>query len=854
MKSVVVSVSCFVLLAPALVADSLEAYHGQPFGVARLTLSQPANGARRTGLSTSRLAGRLMRDPRSAMRFPVMERSGLVSDSDADGTLHSIYFLFDDADSLAFQLKLGQKLKTTVQTDPQIATKFLDRWWKLYVAQAKTNTSSGKSPHDLEQYLVSLLARRYGRATPRLPLPRDYRADNVDDVIAILTGAESLQLAMQKDSLLDSGGKVVKAALPVPPGVAPPPVEIPEVEGAVEIESLATVVPQECYYARFESFEDFQWFRARMGEWGTDLRGLVSASSMDYAIADRLQHQLQLFDEDMATLLESHPLEDLAVIGSDTLFGQGAGIGFVFQPTESGAFQDKMLSLRKQKAADSQAVSFESFRLAGYDSNISLLSTTDNSVRSYYAVVGDHHLVTTSQYILQRFLEVATNGVGSLGGTKEFRFARSLHPASKPQAVFLHLSDPFFRNLVDPAFRIEMTRRARFQTEARQYHLAAMAARSEGVTFDSLDDLRDAGFLTPSFGIYPDGSTMKLVDGQPVNTVRGAAGTMIPVADVSVRTATPREVEGYEAFSVKYRRIWARMDPATIGIAREETDGVEHISMDLHVFPVPAQEYGMINMVLAPPTAKRLSLPPSCLLLLEGDIRFIMEGRAFAGVLDQDIPFQVTKGKVEPVTSALDQHPAFVGGSEGILKLVGSRVADVGVGEYFRSDTIFRDAWGYRSEEYVVEAASKDNIHLVLPHLHVQESARPSQLRLHVGDLSAARMLKFVNAMAWQRTKQIADANEFLPDRLAEQLHVHPSQAWDVTRQVLGGTPVCPFGGEYRLIQRAGGVEADAWRSTEAPDWNEFRLPIFDHVRGAEVELSISRTTLTTHAEIWLGR
>ena len=84
MKSFVSIISCLTLI-PAAVGDSLEAYHAKPFGIGRLTLSQPAKGARRTPLSTTRLADRLQRDRGSVMRYPVAERSGLVGEQEGAG-------------------------------------------------------------------------------------------------------------------------------------------------------------------------------------------------------------------------------------------------------------------------------------------------------------------------------------------------------------------------------------------------------------------------------------------------------------------------------------------------------------------------------------------------------------------------------------------------------------------------------------------------------------------------------------------------------------------------------------------------------------------------------------------------
>ena len=59
---------------------------------------------------------------------------------------------------------------------------------------------------------------------------------------------------------------------------------------------------------------------------------------------------------------------------------------------------------------------------------ISLLATPDNAVHSYYAVDGDFQFVTSSEKLARRFLETAS-GQGSLGGSREFRYARHRHAA-----------------------------------------------------------------------------------------------------------------------------------------------------------------------------------------------------------------------------------------------------------------------------------------------------------------------------------------------------------------------------------------------------------------------------------------
>ena len=95
---------------------------------------------------------------------------------------------------------------------------------------------------------------------------------------------------------------------------------------------------------------------------------------------------------------------------------------------------------------------------------MSFLSTPDNRVRSFYAIDGDYYFVTNSRRLVERFFEAGA-GKDALGGTAEFRFARSLMPISHDYTVFAYLSGEFFRNLVGPQYQIEMVRRLRSAAE-----------------------------------------------------------------------------------------------------------------------------------------------------------------------------------------------------------------------------------------------------------------------------------------------------------------------------------------------------------------------------------------------------
>ena len=76
-----------------------------------------------------------------------------------------------------------------------------------------------------------------------------------------------------------------------------------------------------------------------------------------------------------------------------------------------------------------------------------------------FQTAGPFHLVTNCERLVNRFFE-AGKGDHSLANLEEFRYARGQFP-SEQQDTFLYLSDPFFRNLATPAYRIESLRRMR---------------------------------------------------------------------------------------------------------------------------------------------------------------------------------------------------------------------------------------------------------------------------------------------------------------------------------------------------------------------------------------------------------
>ena len=140
----------------------------------------------------------------------------------------------------------------------------------------------------------------------------------------------------------------------------------------------------------------------------------------------------------------------------------------------------------------------ETVSIAGHD--VSFLSTPDNRLRSFYAVDGEFHLVSTSQAIVQRFYE-AGQGKNALGASTEFQLARRDMPLTREDTIFAYHSSAFFSHLLSPRYQIELTRRLQAVADTELLQLASLAATAEGVAGDSLAELIAGGFLPRGFGV-----------------------------------------------------------------------------------------------------------------------------------------------------------------------------------------------------------------------------------------------------------------------------------------------------------------------------------------------------------------
>ena len=421
---------------------SVDAVAGRPFGVARIEYAPRtgrADAFANGGVRVTEKDGRVL--------YPALEGTAVrrllgALRGDVATTNVSGYFLFRGDAPLELTLHAPKpiKIRITPVSNARVHGRYLRRWWGGYTGAAKKWGREDSYPGQVENYLISMLSRRLDLRPP--VINRGWSTtEQLDSVLGTLLGSESVRIAMQKDRLLSSGANSEPAVEAMPKPVEIRPIEYPEVRGAVKIEPIAMRVPEECLYIRFGTYANFQWIRDAMHAAGTDTRNIISMRGLAYDTNERMQKQLALRETAVGKLFAGTVISDVAIIGTDTFMREGASTGILFEARNSALLGREFNSQRAATMKDDPTIREEKVKIAGHE--VSFLSRPDNRVRSYYAVDGSYHLITTSRYIVERFFDAGA-GRRALGGSKEYRYARSIMPLAREDTVFIYLSDAFF--------------------------------------------------------------------------------------------------------------------------------------------------------------------------------------------------------------------------------------------------------------------------------------------------------------------------------------------------------------------------------------------------------------------------
>jgi hypothetical protein len=873
MKSSIFAAAAIVVLT-ARIAEArveAEALVGRPFGVGQVSI---------TGLDVAIDANRVFIEEKNGRVFYPAVTQGVLgriigqilggpTDRPTGGV--TIYFLFRGDEPLELTVYTPQAVPLAVQPradNPRRFERDLLLWWRQYNLYWRGERAEDNHPPLVSTYLTAMLAQRIGLEPPLIErLQAQEASATTTQSLELMLGMERLRLDALKNTMLGRGDFGERANQPLPPEPTWSPLALPAGAPAVEIEPIAMHVPHDWFYVRFGRFSNYLWLNHLLEEYGGDISSMVTLRSYLAPMNKRVQNQLGLEQNVLGELLGGQVISDVALVGRDTFSREGAAMGILFQAINSRILKDD-LSQQRQRAFDRNkdaGAAAQTLTINGRE--VSFFSTPDNRLRSFYAVDGNYHLVTTSRAMVEQFLGL-DNGRGSLGASAEFRYARQGMPTSRNDTVLVYFSSVFFQGLFSPQYQVELERRMKSVTDIELFMLARLAARGERVRGDRLEDLAEAGLLPRGFGRRPDGSEPLPSGHDVVDSRRGARGTFLPIPDVKISGITRGEAARLDALNVQLAGQWRRMDPLLIGIQRTALDdkGRERIVIDGNIAPLDEGKYGWVLSMLGPPTRQMITPAQGDVVSIQAAVRGgallprIPPHHLFLGIQDvpplTDIP---TSGLLQTL-NLLRSTPGYIGSwpAAGFLDLLPFNLGGTVPDPNGFSRLPF-GLWRRQGGGLSVLSFDPQLLADVTPQLRVVDSEIEAQLRLHVEDLSQSKIRPWITSLYHQRGLAASAGNSRFLTLLAQQLHVPIDQAKITAEDLLDAKLVCPLGGEYQLVEDLnGGLKS--WQSTAWAKRNgstipeDFEPPLLRWFRGLDAHVTKVGDQLSTRLELDMQR
>ena len=835
---------------------------GSEFGVGRVILSLDET------TDLERLRTHLMsvddRDGRvlyPAIRYTkplglLMEVLGVDSVADAPNQLH-VHFLFTGNEPFDLELSLPQaRTVRIVPTRRRFAyQRLLRAWWVRYKAATRQRLQGADYSPVVETYLTSMLSRRMRLAPPpRSEIRNDGRAKS------LLLRTEPLRLAMLAEAVEGRVDRRQPMALPLPAPILWPEDQFDSISEVTEIEPIAMMVPEECFYIRFATFENYIWLRKLLEEYGGDLSRMVMLRGTDSQLNQRVENQLGLRESSLSRILGPQVISDVALLGRDTYLEEGAAIGILFEAKNS-LLANELTQQRKRRLQELQESGAQESTFRVKDVDVSFARTPDNRMRSFYVSAGKYHLVTNCRQIVDRFVECA-QGVRSLGASNEYRHARTLIPQGEENTLFVYLSRRFFEGLLSPQYQIELPRRLRAVTDLQAWELATLAARAEGLTKPvGTERLIEYGFLAADGNARSDGSMNVAQGDRMLDSIRGARGTFLPIPDVKIANVTATEAESFEKTTWYHQTLWKQMDPVLIGIRRTAlNDATERVAIQARMLPLNKDKYGLYTEIFGPPSDKRIKPPEDDIVSIQayvdGGALAVPPHHFYFGLRDQAPNLKYSQRKFLKSLQVMRTAPAYAAAwpRPGVLDRLGLSGADQGDG--FRSmmlGLVRMDA----TNDFSLLSFDKQILADVAPKLSVERVETPSQVHVRVGDIKESKFGKWAGDLDFQRAWDTSMGNVHLMHLLKQQLRVPLPEAESTAERILNAKLICPLGGKYQTQQEPDG--STRWASTAGLDGVEacradYVSPLMAWLRGLEFQVTIEEDRIVAEGTLDIER
>ena len=842
-----------------------DAIIGEPFGVGKVTIPLTKEDEVVRGLHQL-----YVDDAQGRVHYPAFT-VGMVGrflgeilqrDEMVKANKLTVYFLFKGDAPLT--LKIYTSKVHVIKVTPRVGkdrerTNLQKNWWREFHALTRSLEDSGDYQPIIETYLTAMLAKRLNLEPPPLSKTRADKQDEIFQAAALLGGSENEYLsAIRQQFERNIDDNVLALGLPAPirwdsqgPFVR---------DKSIEIEKIASRVPDECFYIRFGNWDNQIWLKYLMKEYGGELGRMVSIRGVDYGSAGRMDEQLAIVKSDLADVFGGQLIEDVAFIGNDFYMGEGSSYGVMLQ-AKNGLLTSQLMNARKkvQRENKRDGAVLEEVEIDG--KKVSFLHTPDNRLRSYLVVDDNFHLMTSSRYLVSKFLATAKDGP-SVATTNDFQNVRRQMPLENGYSVFVYLPSAFYQKLLSPQYQIEKQRRVNAEVDIQLIQLARLTSKAETGRELTVPQMIAEGFLPTQFGFRTDDTKpVELKDGLWIDSMRGGRGMMMPIPDVEVDRVTVGEVNKFRQRADYVQGRFSRVDPLAVGIRRYELndEGLERLVIDGHMAPMDPKKYGWIFSSLGEPMQWQVQPMDndviSVRMSLNGSIPFI--GNMFAA---NSTPYQLFLGVQDEVPQLnrikragffetleiVKNTPGYIGSTppSGLFDRLPTLLA-LRPDERGFTRSLLLGLHRMQHENYSVLAFEKRRLETIRPQLRVIKTTVPSQLHVAVKDIGQTELKSWVNTIFYQRALQTSQGNAQLLHMLHQHMDVPVEDCLRQAESILNGKLMCALEGEYRQSTMASGLQywvSDQWppaeQKTVPKDYNAQLLKWF---RGCEIDLTMAQ-------------
>lgn len=825
--------------APAFARVTVEAARGEPFGVAKVTISPIDGDAMKLVLNN----GFGFDDPEGRILYPVFVPgkfaqflNKLLSPDEAiDPQTLTVYFLFrgDTPFNASVYTPRRDPIRVTPgDRPPRLHARLLEEWWREYRRTLRSHDEEGAYPKNIDAYLEASLASRMNLKLDPVS-DQKKREGATTSSLHLLVGSEQAKAELIHGAFGRAEVKEIRLADPLVP------MTFPEAQvdgnafeaesGAIEIEPISLRAPKECFYVHFGRFNHFLWLTDLLQDYGGDIGKMAVLRGQSKSMNQQIERRLGVKQNALAKLLGESVVNDIAIIGRDAFFDEGPAIGVLLHAKNNLLLTTDLGRQRAEAFAREKANGATEEKIRIRDRDVSFMNTPDQAFRSIMVSDGDFHLVTTSMEIARRFLETRESD-DSLGKTAEFRAIRKEYRPERKDTVFAYFSTYFFQGLLTPQYQIEQRRRLTSLVEMEMLTLARMTAKAEGLAAITAEELVAAGLLPRDFGARADGSAIEESPNGFADSIRGARGSFMPITDMPVMAVSTEEAASYDQLTNAWRG--RQLDPLMVAIRHEKGDapGVERLHIDAKAALLDREKYRVLLDSFGPPTKTAMTRPADDII----HVQAVMTGNPIIKSNDvshlilgvKDMP-PLEKLRPEGLLRTLDfirSTPGYLAAwpRVGLLALM-----PIKLGPESASDGIQRllfGVWRLRSGDLTAFSFDQSLLETLPGKIAPVETDRAAQVRVEVADLTKSQLSGWINAISFERARQTSTANVKALHWISQQFRVPRSECLVLLENYVGAKLVCVLGGEYALTTTQSGLEM--WESTHSLLANQTERPV----------------------------